>query len=81
MDSAHLITLYNRSRKRAAPVAKIPWDDPAFSRRMRQEHLSQEHDRASRRQNIVNKAWAALKIGGRLLIEVNGHFFVLLATK
>jgi SAM-dependent methyltransferase len=27
----------------------IPWDDPDFSRRMLQEHLSQEHDGASRR--------------------------------
>lgn len=28
---------------------KIPWDDPAFSARMLREHLSQEHDAASRR--------------------------------
>jgi SAM-dependent methyltransferase len=28
---------------------KIPWQDPAFSRRMLAEHLSQEHDMASRR--------------------------------
>ena len=28
---------------------KIPWSDPAFSQRMLQEHLSQEHDAASRR--------------------------------
>jgi len=28
---------------------KIPWDDPAFSERMLQEHLTQEHDAASRR--------------------------------
>ena len=28
---------------------KIPWDDPAFSERMLREHLSQEHDAASRR--------------------------------
>ncbi|MBW7996213.1 MAG: hypothetical protein FVQ81_06515 [Candidatus Glassbacteria bacterium] len=27
---------------------KIPWNDPAFSRRMLIEHLSQEHDLASR---------------------------------
>lgn len=30
-------------------TTKIPWDDPAFSARMLREHLSQEHDRASRR--------------------------------
>jgi SAM-dependent methyltransferase len=28
---------------------KIPWNDPDFSTRMLQEHLSQEHDAASRR--------------------------------
>lgn len=28
---------------------KIPWDEPAFSQRMLREHLSQEHDAASRR--------------------------------
>jgi SAM-dependent methyltransferase len=28
---------------------KIPWDDPAFSERMLKEHLSQDHDAASRR--------------------------------
>lgn len=27
----------------------IPWDDPEFSQRMLAEHLSQEHDKASRR--------------------------------
>lgn len=34
-------------------VAKIPWDDPAFSARMLREHLSQEHDAASRRAAII----------------------------
>ena len=28
---------------------KIPWDDPGFSERMLREHLSQDHDAASRR--------------------------------
>jgi len=32
---------------------KIPWDDPEFSRRMLAEHLSQEHDLASRRQDAI----------------------------
>ena len=41
-------------RREAAPAPwaegeKIPWDDPGFSRRMLQEHLSQGHDAASRR--------------------------------
>ena len=33
---------------------KIPWDDPDFSRRMLNEHLSQEHDAASRRFEIID---------------------------
>lgn len=32
---------------------KIPWDDPEFSRRMLREHLSQDHDLASRRTGMV----------------------------
>ena len=34
---------------------KIPWDDPQFSNRMLKEHLSQEHDLASRRTTIIDK--------------------------
>lgn len=34
---------------------KIPWDDPRFSKRMLQEHLSQDHDWASRRFSIINR--------------------------
>jgi len=34
---------------------KIPWDDPAFSRRMLAEHLSQEHDLASRRVEWIDR--------------------------
>jgi SAM-dependent methyltransferase len=33
---------------------KIPWNDPAFSQRMLKEHLSQEHDTASRCFEIVD---------------------------
>ena len=38
---------------------KIPWDIPDFSRRMLAEHLSQEHDMASRRAEWIDKqvAW------------------------
>ncbi len=32
---------------------KIPWDDPAFSQRMLNEHLSQDHDLASRKQQTI----------------------------
>ena len=34
---------------------KIPWDDPDFSRRMLQEHLTQAHDAASRRTSIIEQ--------------------------
>ena len=34
---------------------KIPWNEPAFSRRMLHEHLSQEHDLASRRAIAIQK--------------------------
>jgi SAM-dependent methyltransferase len=33
---------------------KIPWNDPDFSSRMLREHLTQEHDAASRRLEIVD---------------------------
>ena len=38
---------------------KIPWNDPDFSRRMLNEHLSQSHDLASRRREIIDQqvAW------------------------
>lgn len=44
---------------------KIPWHEPAFSRRMLQEHLSQAHDAASRRAATIDRhvAW----IHGELL--------------
>lgn len=34
---------------------KIPWNDPDFSSRMLQNHLSQDHDWASRRQDIIGQ--------------------------
>lgn len=34
---------------------KIPWDDVDFSKRMLQEHLSQEHDAASRRFEVIDQ--------------------------
>jgi SAM-dependent methyltransferase len=33
----------------------IPWDEPEFSARMLREHLSQAHDRASRREQIIDR--------------------------
>ncbi len=52
---------------------KIPWDDPDFSRRMLREHLSQEHDLASRKADTIEAQveWIHRNIGrsspGRLL--------------
>jgi len=41
------------------PDTGIPWDDPAFSERMLREHLCQDHDRASRRFEVIERqvAW------------------------
>ena len=33
----------------------IPWNDPAFSERMLAEHLTQDHDAASRRFEIIDE--------------------------
>lgn len=46
------------SRRSPEPWAegeKIPWDDPDFSARMLKEHLTQEHDRASRRREKISQ--------------------------
>jgi hypothetical protein len=32
----------------------IPWDDPGFSDRMLAEHLSQDHDLASRKSETID---------------------------
>ncbi len=42
---------------------KIPWDDPAFSRRMLREHLNQEHDMASRRVEWIDRQVAWIQQG------------------
>ncbi len=40
-------------------TAGLPWDEPDFSERMLAEHLSQDHDWASRRDEIIDRqvAW------------------------
>lgn len=45
----------NRSPQPWAEGDKIPWHEPAFSERMLAEHLSQEHDAASRRTKIIEQ--------------------------
>ncbi|POT58508.1 class I SAM-dependent methyltransferase [Citrobacter amalonaticus] len=51
--------------------SKIPWDDEAFSQRMLENHLSQDHDWASRKLAIIEDqvAWIAqqLPTGAQLL--------------
>ena len=52
-----LLDIVNRSPK-PAPWSEgdnIPWHDPAFSQRMLKEHLTQEHDAASRRFEIIDQ--------------------------
>ncbi len=45
---------------------KIPWNDPDFSARMLNEHLSQAHDAASRRAAIITRhvAWIHIHLLG-----------------
>jgi SAM-dependent methyltransferase len=65
--------LSDLTQRLAAPAPwsegeKIPWDDPDFSRRMLAEHLSDYHDRASRRAPTIDVqvAWIhETLLGGR----------------
>ena len=46
----------------------IPWDEPAFSERMLEEHLAQTHDLASRRFEVIDQQvdWIHGEILGRM---------------
>lgn len=70
MDLSTLISASGRLQL-SADENKIPWDEPAFSQRMLENHLSQEHDWASRRQTVIEQqvAWIAsqLPTGARVL--------------
>lgn len=61
MTHMQLLDIVTRASAPApwAEGEKIPWHDPAFSRRMLQEHLSQAHDAASRRFEVIDRhvAW------------------------
>jgi SAM-dependent methyltransferase len=61
MYMMNLIDIVNRTPipEPWAEGEKIPWNDPAFSARMLQEHLSQDHDMASRRSVTIDAhvAW------------------------
>jgi SAM-dependent methyltransferase len=63
-DGANPMQLTDLWRRALPPVPwregdNIPWDVPAFSARMLDEHLSQEHDAASRRSITIDRqvAW------------------------
>ncbi|CBG90120.1 class I SAM-dependent methyltransferase [Citrobacter rodentium] len=70
MDISTLIFASGRPQL-SADESKIPWDEPAFSQRMLENHLSQEHDWASRRQTVIEQqvTWIArqLPAGARIL--------------
>ncbi|MDR0328046.1 MAG: class I SAM-dependent methyltransferase [Planctomycetaceae bacterium] len=58
--------------RRHSPIAwqdseKIPWNEPDFSRRMLESHLSQDHDWASRRHTIIDRHvhWIADRLSGK----------------
>ena len=53
----HLVDLVSRDPRPAAWAEgdNIPWNDPAFSERMLREHLSQDHDLASRRLATIDR--------------------------
>ena len=59
-----MMNLIDIIHRQAVPIPwsegeKIPWNDPGFSQRMLLEHLSQEHDAASRRNQTIDRhvAW------------------------
>jgi SAM-dependent methyltransferase len=57
----NLLDLINRQPipESWAEGEKIPWNDPEFSQRMLREHLTQDHDMASRRSERIDRhvAW------------------------
>lgn len=66
------MNIYDIIKRAVPPVAeaeaeKIPWNEPEFSRRMLEAHLSQEHDWASRRQEFIDQqvAWLASRLKDR----------------
>lgn len=63
MDISTLISS-SRHIQLSAQESKIPWDEPAFSQRMLANHLSQDHDWASRRQKVIEQQveWIASQL-------------------
>lgn len=60
-----------RIMKLSSDESKIPWNDPAFSQRMLENHLSQQRDWASCRLTVIEQqvVWIArqLPMGARIL--------------
>ena len=54
----------NKQNSENVQGAKIPWDEPGFSQRMLENHLAQEHDWASRRNELISRqaAWLAKQL-------------------
>jgi SAM-dependent methyltransferase len=54
------MNIYDIAQRKSPPKPweegdNIPWNEPGFSQRMLQEHLSQAHDAASRRLEIIDR--------------------------
>lgn len=66
---------------------KIPWDEPAFSQRMLENHLSQDHDWASRRLTVIEQqvTWITRQLpGGARILDLGcgpGFYTRLLAER
>lgn len=54
----------NKQNSENVQGAKIPWDEPGFSQRMLENHLAQEHDWASRRNELIFRQtdWLATQL-------------------
>ncbi|CRG50536.1 3-demethylubiquinone-9 3-methyltransferase [Yersinia wautersii] len=63
MDISTIIS-GSRPMSLSSEESKIPWDDPAFSQRMLENHLSQDHDWASRKLAVIEQqvAWVASQL-------------------
>lgn len=66
MKNQTLIRFMLNRNQNVTEWKKIPWHDPDFSRRMLREHLTQDHDAASRRLTIIDKHvdWIHCKVLG-----------------
>jgi ubiquinone/menaquinone biosynthesis C-methylase UbiE len=69
-----LMDIVNRNPNPApwAEGEKIPWNEPGFSGRMLREHLTQEHDAASRRFEVVDRQveWIHTQLLGGRAVKV-----------